>query len=571
MKTKQIIVCSFLIVILALAFTACGDGGSGGEGDLELSGNITITPAGPVTVGTQLTANYTGTETVSYHWKRGSTNVGTNSTYKSDQTGSYTVTVSAAGYKSKTSDAVIANTSLTLTGNITISPAGSVAIGTQLTANYTGTETVSYQWNKDGTAIPDTTSTTYTPADVGSYTVTVSAAGYNSKTSAAITTREPTLADKLAWLLNEDNVENGETYTIKVDTDTSINPQTLSYANRNNITIILKGTGGERVVSLSDSGSLFTIESGVTLILDSDITLKGHGSNNRDLIQVNSNGTLNMKAGAKITGNKSLFSSNNSSGVYVNGGTFIMDGGEISGNTSSVGGGVYVRNSGTFTMDGGEISGNTSSAGGGVYVGTYCTFTMNNGEISGNTVTDSSGGGVYIRGGIFIMNDGKISNNTIRSSYNTFGGGVCIDSARDNSTYIGGFTMNGGEISGNIGTGSDYSSGGGVYVNDYTTFTMNGGEISGNATSASNTYGGGVRMVPAGTFRIFTGTVYGSNAEVGLKNTASNGAALYNSNNAGTSAGTAQYGTFSGETWTSAGDLSTTSNTIKVVNGVLQQ
>jgi autotransporter-associated beta strand protein len=46
--------------------------------------------------------------------------------------------------------------------------------------------------------------------------------------------------------------------------------------------------------------------------------------------------------------------------VFVSGnGTFMMNGGEISGNTSSYGGGVYV-NDGTFTMNGGEISGNTA-------------------------------------------------------------------------------------------------------------------------------------------------------------------------------------------------------------------
>jgi hypothetical protein len=36
------------------------------------------------------------------------------------------------------------------------------------------------------------------------------------------------------------------------------------------------------------------------------------------------------------------------------------------------------------------------------------------------------------------------------------------------------------------------------------------------------------------------------------------------------STGTAQRGTFSGETWNSLGSLATTDNTIRVVNGVLQ-
>jgi hypothetical protein len=54
-----------------------------------------------------------------------------------------------------------------------------------------------------------------------------------------------------------------------------------------------------------------------------------------------------------------------------------------------------------------------------------------------------------------------------------------------------------------------------------------------------------------------------------LRNTANGSAALYTSN-----FGTAQYGTFGipndVSTWNSAGTLSTTNNTIRVVNGKLQ-
>jgi len=229
--------------------------------------------------------------------------------------------------------------------------------------------------------------------------------------------------------------------------------------------------------------------------------------------------------------------------------TLILDN-----NITLKGGGpiVSVSDGGAFEIrEGVKLSDGNESSGGGVYV--RGTFTMNGGEISGNTAT--SGGGVSVFYGTFTMNGGKISGNTAAAAYfDNCGGGVEV--------YKGTFTMNGGEITGNT---AQY--GGGVYILDGT-FTMNNGTISGNTAQYYNTYnysggnGGGVYVGNNGNFRIVTGTVYGSDAEVGLRNTADSGAALY---------GTAQYGTFSGETWTSAGNLSTTNNTIKVVNGVLQQ
>jgi hypothetical protein len=108
-----------------------------------------------------------------------------------------------------------------------------------------------------------------------------------------------------------------------------------------------------------------------------------------------------------------------------------MSGGEITGNTSSssssraaaassshaYGGGVYMAG-GTFTMNGGEISDNnvssyasytssySYSSGGGVYVGGG-TFTMSSGEISDNTTSSSGGGGVFVdNGGTFTMSGG---------------------------------------------------------------------------------------------------------------------------------------------------------------------
>jgi len=183
-----------LAAVIGFSMAACGDGSGG---DLDLSGNITVNPT-TAAVGTELTATYSGSETVNYQWKKDSTNVGTNSDkYTPTEAGSYTVTVSAAGFKSKTSAAVTVTGGNSgtpdLTGNITISPSTNVNINTELTATYSGSETVNFQWKKSGTDV-GTNSNKFTPTTAGSYTVTVSASGYNPKTSAVVDVNDPSLS-----------------------------------------------------------------------------------------------------------------------------------------------------------------------------------------------------------------------------------------------------------------------------------------------------------------------------------------------------------------------------------------
>ncbi len=102
---------------------------------------------------------------------------------------------------------------LDLSGTVTISPVADVFVGDELTATYSGDETVTWQWNRDGTAISGATNATYTPTEEGSYTVTANAAGYNSKTSAAVeVTLDPRSPYFATWVF-----EDGEFITFSAN------------------------------------------------------------------------------------------------------------------------------------------------------------------------------------------------------------------------------------------------------------------------------------------------------------------------------------------------------------------
>jgi predicted outer membrane repeat protein len=169
-----------------------------------------------------------------------------------------------------------------------------------------------------------------------------------------------------------------------------------------------------------------------------------------------------------------------------------MSGGTVSGNTASIGGGVYVSD-GTFSMSGGAVSGNTvgpssSGFGGGVHI-LSGTFNLSGGAVSGNTSSSYGGyggGGVYVNhSGTFSMSGGAVSGNT---TSNDSGGGVDVSS--------GTFSMSGGTVSGN----SSPSSGGGVYV-EYGTLSMSGGTVRDNVISGSYSYGREV-LLRDGTFKL---------------------------------------------------------------------
>ncbi|GHT95547.1 hypothetical protein FACS1894141_4350 [Spirochaetia bacterium] len=454
------------------------------------------------------------------------------------QTGVYTFPAVIVGYGAQTAKSV------------TITNTGNQATGA-LTASLSGTNSNSFTLSKTSVssiAVGGTGTFTVVPKTglaAGTYAATVTVSGGNGITanfsvSFTVATdlglyigtaanpqpNTDTLALALSWLRS--NAASNTNYTILLGANENLPPWELggntagtnTAANgKTGITITLRGKDAERVVQLSELGSLITVNTGITLILDENINVKGVDDNKCALIRVG--GTLEMRDGAKISGNHNKETSlsglgyNTSSGggvIVYSTGTFIMEGGKISGNTDSYSiGGSGVHSFGTFTMKGGKISGNTITTtttsgknigGGGVYISNG-TFTMEDGEISENTVTNpgtagARGGGVYVSNGTFIMEGGKISENTATNANVSFlaaaaGGGVYTDSAYGTATFI----MKGGIISGNTATATTTSGmafGGGVY--NHGIFIMEGGTVYGSGTgvNANKLEGSGTKM-----------------------------------------------------------------------------
>ena len=263
----------------------------------------------------------------------------------------------------------------------------------------------------------------YAPSISGSATVTIS-----------IPPMGGTLAQQLAWI--RQHGQAGNNYIVEIAASESINAADGALpSDRENLTITLRATVPS-TINLLGNGSLFTVgprgwagPGSVHLILENNITLMG-GGNNMPLVQVSETGTLTMNEGARIVGNTNNtaadFPNTQGGGVTVIGGTFVMHGGEISGNTSGgEGGGVRVIVNGTFDMRGGRIHGNHANGTGGGVQNT-ATFRMSGGTIYGHdaepaALRNTSGGigdALHRGSGYTASKFGTLSNGTFSSNGN---------------------------------------------------------------------------------------------------------------------------------------------------------
>jgi hypothetical protein len=195
--------------------------------------------------------------------------------------------------------------------------------------------------------------------------------------------------------------------------DAVINVTSGAKVKFQNITIDGSANGGT-------NRALYVIDHGTKVTLAGGATITGRTANDGGAGAYVAFGAWLVLSGGAIVN----CSANNGygGGVYTTGlqTKFTMYSGKISNNTvtnpqqsyGGDGGGVYIDTFATFIMNGGEISGNAAigdagSDGGGVGIGTYSAFNMNGGVIGGNTAT-GYGGGVYINNGEFNMFNGFI-------------------------------------------------------------------------------------------------------------------------------------------------------------------
>ena len=277
------------------------------------------------------------------------------------------------------------------------------------------------------------------------------------------------------------------------DSGTTVNGHTHNNSTAWTAADSLPGTAGSYYLTQSVSSD-WTVPTG-----EVNLCLNGQTINGK--ITVGSGATLTL---TDCTGTGKLQGSRSGSGVSINGGTFNLYGGTITGFVngveigshndiktgssftmyggtitsneagSSAGGGVFListTNSNvtapSFTMHGGTITGNTAGAsdggGGGVYVGEKCSFTMDGGTITGNTATNGNGGGIYIHfnaGNVSISNATITDNKASATGNTSYGHGGGIYSER-------GVTVKGVTITGNNST----FEGGGIYGKGAITLT----------------------------------------------------------------------------------------------------
>ena len=291
---------------------------------------------------------------------------------------------------------------------------------------------------------------------------------------------------------------------INIKNKNSVAITDCSVDNSGRISCIYNSTGYSRGVKVN-SGSTFTLWNGQLTDLWAQWPSYSSSTPNGGGVWVNG-GTFIMNGGSI----SAWTASGNGGAVYVGSGKFIMNDGSLSGKALNGSGGAVYVSGGRFVMNGGTVTGKASETekdngsrgwaghGGAVY-NDGATVIINGGTITGSSAAE--GGGIYAKKATLTIGKANITDNTAAKG----GGGVCVwDSA---------LTIDGATVTGN--NGGD-SLGGGVYISGAKGSGTTGDPyipaVIQNATIQNNTAkcGGGINA--SGPVKISDTTITGNTA-----------------------------------------------------------
>lgn len=300
--------------------------------------------------------------------------------------------------------------------------------------------------------------------------------------------------------------------------------------NNKDITLTSGGGGTRTITQIGDSRHIRVWNNPTNTLILENIILAGKkrttGTAVNGGVRVGYNASLIMNSGASITdcygGNDGDVTGGG--GIYIEDGKLTLNGGKITGNTTSGNGGGVRAGAAIITINSGSIEGNTAAGnGGGIYLQATndhnSVFNLAGGDISknkagngggifakdgdgagANTVTlaagsitknhaDGDGGGIRVEG----VEKVSITGSDINENSAMYGAGVSANSGIDDSITTD-IEMSGGSIKGNIAG----SRGGGVNIDkSRTTFTLSGtGSVEGNKAQT----GGG--LIASGSAKV---------------------------------------------------------------------
>ena len=291
---------------------------------------------------------------------------------------------------------------------------------------------------------------------------------------------------------------------INIKNKNSVAITDCSVDNSGRISCIYNSTGYSRGVKVN-SGSTFTLWNGQLTDLWAQWPSYSSSTPNGGGVWVNG-GTFIMNGGSI----SAWTASGNGGAVYVGSGKFIMNGGSLSGKALNGSGGAVYVSGGRFVMNGGTVTGKASETekdngsrgwaghGGAVY-NDGATVIINGGTITGSSAAE--GGGIYAKKATLTIGKANITDNTAAKG----GGGVCVwDSA---------LTLDGTTVTGNNG---GESLGGGIYISE----AKGNGTASDpyipaviqNATIQNNTAKCGGGISTSGPVKISDTTITGNTA-----------------------------------------------------------